>query len=78
MKAYNKRKRPKHSYKGKYRLIGNDNYIFVEGGKYKEFVQATKIIYPSIGRLISKAIKNIAPIFSKCTKAINKILGLED
>ena len=78
MRSYNKRKRPKHSYKGKYRLIDSDEYIFVEGGRYKEFIQATKIIYPSIERLVSNALKNLATMFSKCTKAINKILGLED
>ena len=78
MTAYNKRKRPKHSYKGRYRLIADDKYIFVEGGKYREFIQATKIIYPSIERLISNALKNLAPIFSRFTKAVNKILGLED
>ena len=44
VRAYNKRKRPKHSYKGKYRLIDSDKYIFVEGGRYKEFIQARQAL----------------------------------
>ena len=77
MKAYNKRKRPKHSYKGKYRLIDSDKYIFVEGGRYKEFIQARQAL-PKLFSFTSDTARKLIDMFSKCVKTLNKMFGCNE
>ena len=77
MRAYNKRKRLKHSYKGKYRLIDSDMYMFVEGGKGKEFTKSKQVL-PKLWSLSSETVSKLIVTFSQCAKSLNKIFGLED
>ena len=74
VRAYNKRKRPKHSYKGKYRLIDSDKYIFVEGGRYKEFFQARQTL-PKLFSFTSDTARKLIDMYSKCVKTLNKMFG---